>query len=261
MMNLIILLLCLLFVRLFIFLFLEYINISYLKRNSSNFTQAARGVMDSNTFLKSVDYTKAKSRFSCFSAIYEALILGLIITLGILPHIYDLLSNFFWPNYLGQSLTFIVTLFLISITNFPINLWETFKLEERFGFNNSTLKLWISDQIKGFLLSLIIGIPLLISLMWIVSSMGKSWWLWAFFLLWLFQVVMVILYPMFILPIFNKLEPLQEGELKDRLLSLGDRCGFTSKTILVMDGSKRSGHSNAFLQALVNFGKLFFTIP
>ena len=99
-----------------------------------------------------MDYTKAKSRFSCFSAIYKHYPQAYNNT-GTFASCYDLLSNFFWPNYLGQSLTFIVTLFLISITNFPINLWETFKLEERFGFNNGTLKLWISDQIRDFFLA------------------------------------------------------------------------------------------------------------
>ena len=138
----------------------------------------------------------------------------------------------------------------------PLNWWHNFKLEHAFGFNKSTQKLWFMDQIKGFILSVCIGVPLIFLLMWIVEQMGSYWWLWAFAVFWLFQVIMVIVYPMFILPLFNKLEPLESGELKDRLMALGDRCGFKSKTIFVMDGSKRSGHSNAFFTGFGQFRRI-----
>ena len=256
MIDLVILLIGLLVLRLCVFLILERLNVKFLKLHGVNLPESVQGIMDEPTFAKSVEYTEAKSKFSSVSTIYDGLILTLIITLGILPFAYNSLSGLLGYGLLGQSLVFIITLFLLGLPNLPFNWWETFKLEERFGFNKSSLKLWISDQIKGLALGLIIGVPLLMGLMWIVTQMGAYWWLWAFVFLWLFQVVMIVLYPMFILPLFNKLEPLEAGELKDRLLALGDRCGFKSQTILVMDGSKRSGHSNAFFTGFGQFRRI-----
>jgi STE24 endopeptidase len=256
MIDLVILLIGLLILRVFLFLVLERLNVNFLKLHGSNLPDSVQGIMDAPTFAKSVEYTEAKSKFSSVSTIYDGLILALIITLGILPYFYSLLSGVLGYGFFGQSLVFIVTLFLLGLPSLPFTWWETFKLEERFGFNKSTLKLWITDQIKGLALGLIIGVPVLMALMWIVTQMGAYWWLWAFVFLWLFQVVMIVLYPMFILPLFNKLEPLEAGELKDRLLALGDRCGFESQTILVMDGSKRSGHSNAFFTGFGRFRRI-----
>ena len=261
MIDLEILLLGLLFLKLSVFLILERLNVRFLKLHGSNVPDAVKGIMDSSTFAKSVEYTEAKSKFSSLSTLYDAVILALIIAFGILPNSYAYLSGLFGYSLFGQSLVIILILFIFSLPSLPFNWWETFKLEESFGFNKSTLKLWISDQIKGIVLGLIIGVPLLIVLMWIVTQMGSYWWFWAFVFLWLFQVFMIVMYPMFILPIFNKLEPLGPGELRDRLMALGDHCGFKSQAILVMDGSKRSGHSNAFLLDLVNLGKLYCMIP
>ncbi len=256
MIDLVFLLIGLLVTRVLVFLVLERLNINFLKLHGSNLPDSVQGIMDAPTFSKSVEYTEAKSKFSSVSTIYDGLILALIIVFGILPYFYSLLSDLFGYGLFGQSLVFIVTLFLLGLPSIPFTLWETFKLEERFGFNKSTLKLWITDQIKGFALGLIIGVPVLMALMWIVTQMGAYWWFLAFVFLWLFQVVMLILYPMFILPLFNKLEPLEAGELKDRLLALGNRCGFKSQTILVMDGSKRSGHSNAFFTGFGRFRRI-----
>ena len=256
MIDLVILLIILLVVRLVVYLFLEQLNIRFLKLHEEDLPNSVRGIMDEATFSKSVKYTQAKSNFSSISTVYEGLILALIIVLGVLPYLYNSLSALFGYGLMGQSLVFIITLFLLGLPNIPFNWWEIFKLEERFGFNKSTQKLWIADQIKGFVLSFVIGVPLLMCLMWIVNQMGEFWWIWAFVFLWLFQIVMIVLYPMFILPLFNKLEPLASGHLKDQLLSLGDRCGFKSQTILVMDGSKRSGHSNAFFTGFGRFRRI-----
>ena len=154
--------------------------------------------MDEPTFAKSVDYTKAKSNFLC-KYYLRWLILSLIILLNT-----SLCLLFFkriiWLRFNRAVHCLHRHDFSFGLPNVPFNLWETFKLEERFGFNKSNLSLWVSDQIKGLALSLVIGVPLLMSLMWIVSQMGTFWWLWAFVFLWLFQVVMIVLYPMFIYP-------------------------------------------------------------
>ena len=133
---------------------------------------------------------------------------------------------------------------------------QTFRLEERFGFNKSTKKLWLVDKIKSFILGFVIGYPLLTLLIYLVSTAGQLWWAWGFAVFFIFQLVMVVAYPMFIMPLFNKMEPLEEGELRDRLFALSDRTGFKAQTILVIDGSKRSGHSNAFFSGFGRFRRI-----
>jgi STE24 endopeptidase len=110
--------------------------------------------------------------------------------------------------------------------------------------------------VKGFLLGFGIGYPLLALLIYLVASAGDLWWLWGFTVFFLFQLVMVVAYPMFIMPLFNKMEPMEAGELKDRLFALAERTGFKAQTILVIDGSKRSGHSNAFFAGFGRFRRI-----
>lgn len=242
-----------------VFLILERVNIKHLKSVSDagrDLPESVSGIMDNATFLRSVEYTEAKSNFSSISALYDALVLVFLLSFGIIPWLYQYFSEIFGYGLFGQSVVFILSLFVFGLPSLPFNWWNTFKLEEAFGFNKSNLKLWLSDQVKGLLLSFAIGVPLLMALIWIVEGMGEYWWLWAFIFFWAFQVIMMVLYPMFILPLFNKLEPMEAGELKERLLALGDRCGFQSKTILVMDGSKRSGHSNAFFTGFGRFRRI-----
>lgn len=255
-MNIIVVLLILISLKLFVFLYLEWINFKYLKDHSEDLPAPVEGIMDASTFEKSVDYTKAKSKFSVLSSIYDGILLLLILTYGVIPLLYESLTGVIGQSLLAQSLVFVLCLFIFNLPSMPLNWWNTFKLEDTFGFNKSTQKLWFLDQIKAFVLSVLIGVPLVFVLMWIVEQMGAYWWLWAFAFFWLFQVIMVLVYPMFILPLFNKLEPLEPGELKDRLMALGDRCGFKSKTIFVMDGSKRSGHSNAFFTGFGQFRRI-----
>ena len=138
----------------------------------------------------------------------------------------------------------------------PFEWWSTFRIEERFGFNKSTQKLWIVDKVKGFVLGFGIGYPLLALLIFLVTSAGDLWWVWGFTVFFLFQLVMVVAYPMFIMPLFNKMEPMAAGELKDRLFALAERTGFKAQTILVIDGSKRSGHSNAFFAGFGRFRRI-----
>ena len=238
------------------FLSLECLNLNYLSKNSKDLPLTVEGIMDNDTFVKSVNYTRTKTMFSCISSIYDSAILCLVLIFSLIPWLYEVLTNYFGQGYLGQSLVFIISVSLFGLPSLPFSWWSTFKIEEAFGFNKSTLKLWITDQVKGFTLAIIIGTPLFMALMWIVNQMGNLWWIWAFLFFWGFQILMIVIYPMYIMPLFNKLEPMESGELKDRLLELGNRCGFQSKTILVMDGSKRSGHSNAFFTGFGSFRRI-----
>jgi STE24 endopeptidase len=129
-------------------------------------------------------------------------------------------------------------------------------LEEKFGFNKSTTRLWVVDHVKSLLLGLAIGFPLMWALLALVGWVGTYWWIWGFVLLFGFQLLMMVLYPKVIMPLFNKLTPLPEGDPRTRLMALADRTGFQARTIDVMDGSKRSAHSNAFFTGFGRFRRI-----
>jgi STE24 endopeptidase len=141
-------------------------------------------------------------------------------------------------------------------SNVPNTTDHQFKIEQRFGFNASTPKLWWIDRLKALLLALAFGGPLQVLILKIVAWAGAAWWLWAWGALLAFQFIMLILAPVIILPLFNQFAPLPEGSLRDRLLALARRAGFFARSIQVMDGSKRSRHSNAFFTGFGRFRKI-----
>jgi len=256
-MNLILLtFLFLLLLKLVTSLVLDWINVRHAQSMSAEVPASFRDFMDLPTYQKSIEYTQAKTRFGMVNDLYEAAVLAAILVLGVLPWFYASLSGYLGYGVWGQSLVLFVIGLVLSIPGIPFDWWGTFRLEERFGFNKSTQKLWVMDKIKGLLIGFVIGYPLLTLLVYLVQAAGSLWWLWGFTVFFLFQLVMVVAYPMFIMPLFNKLEPMEEGSLKDRLFALADRTGFKAQTILVIDGSKRSGHSNAFFSGFGKFRRI-----
>jgi STE24 endopeptidase len=218
---------------------------------------AAAAIMDDATYAKSVAYTLEKSRFGAVTEIFDTLVLMLVIFGGVLPVLYAHVAAWGAPGATWDDALFILIAgVLLSIPGLPFEWWGQFRLEAKFGFNKSTQGLWISDKIKGLALALVIGFPLLWALLSLVSWVGDLWWLWGFGLVFGFQLLMLVLYPKLILPLFNKLTPLPEGDLRTRLLALGDRTGFRATAIQVMDGSKRSGHSNAFFTGFGRFRRI-----
>jgi STE24 endopeptidase len=184
-------------------------------------------------------------------------VLGLALTSGVLPLLFARVTGWGAPDAVWSHAIFILlAVALLGVPSLPFDWWETFHLEARFGFNKATPRLWLLDKLKGAALALAIGFPLLWLLLSLVHWVGETWWLWGFALLFAFQLLMLVLYPKLILPLFNKLTPLPEGELRTRLLALGERAGFRAKTIEVMDGSKRSGHSNAFFTGFGRFRRI-----
>ena len=237
-------------------IFLDLLNLRYAQARASEVPECFIDFIDLPTYQKSIEYTAAKTRFGVVSDLYDAGVLALVLLLGILPWFYELFSNCFGYGIWGQAFVLFLIGLLLGIPSIPFDYWSTFKLEERFGFNKSTRSLWVIDKIKGTIIGFIIGYPLLALLIYLVSAAGSLWWLWGFSVFFIFQLVMVVAYPMFIMPLFNKLEPMEEGDLKSRLFALADRTGFQAQTILVMDGSKRSGHSNAFFSGFGRFRRI-----
>ncbi len=235
---------------------LDWINLMYVQRHSGTVPEGFRAHIDLPTYRKSIDYTVAKTRFGLVQHCYDAAVLMMVILSGLLPWLYSSLSALLGMGIWGQAGVLFLVAVLLSIPGLPFDWWGTFRLEERFGFNQSSQTLWFVDKLKGLLLGFVIGYPLLALLIFLVISAGALWWVWGFVIFFLFQLLMVVVYPMFIMPLFNTMEPLADGELKDRLFALADRTGFKANTILVIDGSKRSAHSNAFFAGFGRFRRI-----
>jgi STE24 endopeptidase len=196
---------------------------------------------------KAADYTVAKVKLGMFDALLDAAVL-LILTLGGL--VQWLAGQ--WDRLLpGQPLwhgaALIISVFVLqSAIGLPLTLYRIFSVEQRFGFNRMTLKLFVVDLLKGIALAAVLGIPLLLLVLWLMGAAGAYWWLWVWVVLVGFALFMQLVIPTFIMPWFNKFSPLQDPRLVERVEQLLARCGFRSRGLYVMDGSKRSAHGNAF---------------
>ncbi len=242
--------------RLLAELWLAALNRAEVRRHASAPPAAVAAIVDEATYRKSVDYTLAKNRLGALEMVFDAGVLALVISSGFLPWLFAQVAA--WaPGATWDDAVFILLAgIVLAIPSLPFEWIAQFRLEARFGFNKSTPGLWISDKLKGLLLAVLIGFPLLWAILSLVGWVGATWWIWAFALLFGFQLLMIVLYPKLILPLFNKLTPLPEGELRNRLMALADRTGFQARTIEVIDGSKRSGHSNAYFTGFGRFRRI-----
>lgn len=148
--------------------------------------------------------------------------------------------------FLQQLMLVVSVIVLTSLINLPLDLWRQFRLEARFGFNRMTWRLWLTDLIKSTLIGAAIGLPLLAAVLALMDRAGSLWWLWAWALWVAFNVTILLVYPIWIAPLFNRFEPLAEGPVRTRVEALLARCGFASNGLFVMDGSRRSAHGNAY---------------
>lgn len=235
---------------------LEGLNRAETRRHAGVLPAAFAGIMDAATFHKAADYTLARSRLATFAHAYDAVVLGVVLFSGLLPWLWTRFDTLA-PGAAWSGALFLVAVgLLLTLPALPLEWWGQFRLEQRFGFNQSTPRLWVTDQVKGWTLGAVIGFPLAWALVTLVGKAGNFWWVWGFALLFGFQLLMIVLYPKLILPLFNKLTPLPENELRARLLALADRTGFRAQTIEVIDGSKRSAHSNAFFTGFGRFRRI-----
>ncbi|MFY9477224.1 MAG: M48 family metallopeptidase [Aquabacterium sp.] len=202
---------------------------------------------------RAADYTIAKLRFGMVAtAVSSAVLLGWTL-LGGLDALNAWLVEAWLPSLgpLGYQLALLAAFSVISaVIELPLELWNTFRLEQRHGFNRMTLKLWLGDQVKGTLLGVAIGGPIAALILWLMGAAGSLWWLWAWCAWTGFSLLMMVIFPTLIAPLFNKFQPLQDEALKSRVEGLMQRCGFASKGLFVMDGSRRSAHGNAYFTGL-----------
>lgn len=195
---------------------------------------------------KAADYTVVKTRLAIINTLADTGLL-LIFTLGGgLNLLWSLSASIFNQPILQGLALFAGFTIISSIVSLPFAIYSTFNIETRFGFNKMTVKLFINDMLKGAVLSAVIGLPLLALILWLMQAMGELWWLWVWAVWAIFSMLMLVIFPTVIAPMFNKFQPLEDGELKNRIESLLQRTGFKSKGVFIMDGSKRSRHGNAY---------------
>jgi STE24 endopeptidase len=201
---------------------------------------------------RAADYSCVKLRLGRLMLTWETLWL-LLWTLGGGINLIDQLWYGYGYSSLVTGIAVIFSLSLISsILNLPFSLYQTFVIEERFGFNQTTLKTWLLDLVKTTVLIVIIGIPLLATILWLMNQAGANWWIYAWLVWMSFSLIMIWAYPVFIAPLFNKFNPLEDSSLRERIEDLLQRCGFQSQGVFVVDGSRRSSHGNAYF---TGFGK------
>jgi STE24 endopeptidase len=235
---------------------LERLNRRHVQAHAGAVPETFRGIVDEATYAKSVHYTLAKGRLSDWEATYNCAVLLGVLFSGVLPWGFDLFTRAFGVSAWALAAFLVLTSAVLSLPGLPVDWYAQFRLEERFGFNTTTQRLWWLDRFKGLLLGLALGYPLLVLVLNLVKWTGDRWWLWAWGAVLAFQLVLAVLAPVLILPLFNRFTPLPEGGLRDRLLRLAERTRFRARSIQVMDGSKRSRHSNAFFTGFGRFRKI-----
>ncbi len=232
----------------------------WLARRQTSFVRAHRDTVPAafaahigiSAHQKAADYTVAKQRLAMGNTLIDAALL-LTMTLG-----GGLAAIIAWTETLSVGplwrdvLMFTVAGVIYGLVNLPFSWWHTFRIEERFGFNRMTLSLWLADLAKGMAVAVALGLPLLILILWLMRATGPLWWIWAWGAWMAFQLLVLVLYPTLIAPLFNKFTPLEDSPARGRVEALLARCGFRSAGLFVMDGSKRSGHGNAYF---TGFGK------
>ncbi len=202
---------------------------------------------------KAADYTQAKIKFGLLALALELVLLFAWTLGGGLTALHSALAHWIDTRTVWAGLALFAAFGAIGmVIDLPLSWAAQFKLEQAYGFNRSTQATFWGDAVKGLLLGAVIALPLLAALLWMMQTLGSAWWVWAGAMMVAFNLVMLWLYPTVIAPLFNKFTPLDDAALKDRIHALAQRCGFALNNIMVMDGSKRSGHGNAYF---TGFGK------
>jgi len=229
---------------------LAVLNLRHVRRHAADIPPAFAAAVDPGTRARSVAYTIERSRFGLAASLISAALPAAAVAAGLLGLLDDACARIPVGPYL-RGAVFVLAVSICSwIAGLPFSLYATFSIEARYGFNRTTPKTFALDTLKSLALSLAIGVPVLLGLFWFMDRTGRWWWVWAFLALTAFELVVNLLYPLVIAPLFNRFTPLPEGTLRDRILGLARKTGFRTKGIFVMDASRRSRHGNAYFTGL-----------
>lgn len=239
---------CIYLISFALYIAIEQINVNHLKKFGQKVPVAFEGMIDEKELQKISRYTEDNIRFKLFQTSISKIIFLYIILSGILPWLAESLVRI---NFLIAGLIFFAIIGLIEVlTGLPFDYYYSFVLEEKYGFNTKTLKIWFSDLTKSMVVLIILGTFLLSTLLLMVTYAGQTWWIWAWAVFLSFQLIMTILYPTVIAPLFNRFTPIEDSELKDRIERLAKTVGLTIEGIYQMDATKRTRHTNAYFSGL-----------
>jgi len=231
---------------------LAYRQLDHVAAHRAEVPAAFRGKVDLAAHQKAADYTRALVRLGVLNVLFDTILL-LGFTLGGGIQWLSAWSAATFGGPLVQGMAIIVSVLVVqSLLESPFDLYRTFNIEARFGFNKMTLKLYLLDALKGILLGAALGLPLLLGVLWLMERMGDLWWLYVWSVWVVFNLLLLFIYPTYIAPLFNDFEPMQDEAEKARIEALLKKCGFAASGLFVMDGSKRSTHGNAYF---TGFGK------
>ena len=230
--------------------YLNELNLSYLHRHRSRIPDEFRNTVDQGKFETILNYTLDSDRFGLWTTLMgEGIFLALLL-LGCFPWLDQRIEGWQWNPTLSGLAFFGILSLLMNLLRIPPNLYETFVIEGRYGFNTLTIKTWAIDLAKGLGLFTILGGVLLWLLLSLVNHGGRLWWVWAWLFVGGFELLLLWLFPVAIAPLFNKFEPIEDQALEDRIRSLMQRVGLQVKGVFKMDASKRSKHTNAFFTGI-----------
>ena len=230
-------------------LYLSSRQIRHVARHRDTVPPAFAATISLASHQKAADYTLTKARFGLLELAFGSVLLLGWTLLGGLDALHQALAGSALAQWgpLATQMALVAGFGLISgALDLPFTLYSTFRIEERFGFNKMSLQLWLADLLKSTLVGMVIGLPIVALILWLMNSAGPLWWLWAWAVWMGFNLLVLVLYPTVIAPMFNKFKPLEDESLKARVTALMQRCGFAAKGLYVMDGSKRSAHANAY---------------
>lgn len=228
------------------FVWTQYLAYRNRKRMSPEIPSQLEGIYDKEEYIKQQAYQKVNSRFSLYTSLFSFVILLFVLCLGLFGWLDELLRQYI-TNEMFLSLAFFGIVYLLNETiTLPFAYYSTFVIEERFGFNKSTTKIFWLDQLKGLLLTALLGGAVLSLIIWLYNTLGANAWLYAWGAVTVFSLFMTLFYSNIIVPLFNKQTPLEGGELRDAIEAFAQKAGFAINNIYVMDASKRSTKANAY---------------
>lgn len=249
---------CLLF-KLITQLYLSLRNKKYIQQNRSNVPNKFAAQISLEEHQKAADYTLEKARFGRIMLVFEALLLFLWTLGGGLAHLSQFLQRYDFKSQYTHGLLLFLSFGILSwLLGLLPSLYSTFVIEERYGFNKMTLKTYLGDTFKQWLLGVLLGAPILWLLLFLMNSFQAYWWLLGFLSVTLFQMLLLIVYPIWIAPLFNKFTPLQDGEVKQKVEQLLKQIDFPFKGLFIMNASIRSSHGNAYFTGLGRHKRIVF---
>ncbi len=239
-------------------LYLAHRQIRYVSAHRAEVPAEFAGQVSLEAHQKAADYTRAKTRLGALATIVDAIVL-LALTFGGGLNLADRIASAWLDPGIARGVAFVALVAVATaLIDLPLSLYRTFRIEAKFGFNKMTIKLYALDLLKGAVLAALLGGPLLALILWLMEAAGERWWIYAWAVWSLFNLLILAIYPTLIAPLFNRFSPMQDEALKARVERLLARCGFRAQGLFVMDGSRRSAHGNAYFTGFGRSKRIVF---